>query len=297
MAEEKDPYLAKWLIDKLSPKDLEKFEKSEEYTDFEKIVKGMEYFYAPDFDEDRSLETTLAKLEQQKNSKVINIRPFLYIISAAASITLLIGLFFNKISYTATPGSQLSVVLPDGSTVELNAGSSLSHQRFFWSNDRNVSLDGEAFFKVTSGNTFTVTSALGDVKVLGTQFNVKGRAKTFEVTCYEGKVKVSSQDQQNILKAGDAIILKNNHLVPSKTINTQPLWMQGESLFTSIPLSEVLDEIERQFDVTFIRNNINLSKLFTGGFVHGDLTIALESVLAPMGIQYQISNKTITLSP
>lgn len=294
--ENEHTYLAKWVNNELSSQDLEDLKNLPEYEDYNKIITGMQFFKAPSFDLERSLTTTIEKVEQRKKSKVIRLRPFIYGITAAASIVLIIGLFFNTITYTADPGQQLAVHLPDGSSVELNAGSTLSHQRFFWSSDRQVLLEGEAFFKVTKGNTFTVQSNLGAVEVLGTQFNVKERSKFFEVVCYEGKVRVSAKDQQTILEQGDKVILQDNKLTPSKASQQQPLWLQGQSLFSSMPLSEVLDEIERQFEVTFIREDIDQNKLFTGGFMHNDLAIALESVLTPMRIRYQVVNKTITLS-
>ncbi|MBQ0740845.1 FecR domain-containing protein, partial [Aquimarina celericrescens] len=85
-------------------------------------------------------------------------------------------------------------VLPDGSFVDLNAGSELTHQRFFWSQNREITLQGEGYFKVTSGTNFTVTTSLGKIEVLGTQFNIKEREKLFEVNCYEGRVKVSTNN-------------------------------------------------------------------------------------------------------
>lgn len=294
--ENENTYLAKWLNNELSSDDLEDLKNLPEYEDYDKIVKGMQFFKAPSFDLKQSLATTIDKLEQPKKQKVIKLRPLIYAISGAASILLIIGLFFNKVSYIANPGQQLAINLPDGSAIKLNAGSTLSHKRFFWSDDRQVNLEGEAFFSVTTGNTFTVRSTTGTIEVLGTAFNVKERSKIFEVVCYEGKVRVSANDQQKILQQGDAVTLQDSKLLPSKVIETQPSWTKGQSLFTSIPLSEVLNEIERQFEVTFIRNDIDQNKLFTGGFVHNDLTIALESVLTPMRIQYQVTHQTITLS-
>lgn len=296
--ENENTYLAKWLNNDLTSEELKELKELPEYEDYDKIVMGLEYFKAPSFDLEQSLETTINKLDQSKKGKVIRFRPFIYAISAAASVLLIIGLFFNKVSYTSAPGQQLAVTLPDGSTVDLNAGSSLTHQRFFWSNDRGVRLDGEAFFKVAKGSNFTVTTQLGKIEVLGTEFNVKGREKLFEVSCYEGKVRVSTTDnQQTVLEKGDAVTLKDKKLIQSKIADTQPLWMNGETLFNSVTLSLVLDEIERQYNISFIRNNIDQNKLFTGGFIHSDLDIALQSVLTPMAIRYTVVNKTVTLSP
>ncbi len=298
LSDNENTYLAKWLNNDLNSQELEELKKLPEYDDYKKIVNGLEHFNAPTFDLQQSLESTSKRLDQPKKVKVIKMKPILYAISAAASIVLIIGLFFNKVTYTTNSGQQLAIVLPDGGSVNLNAASSLSHQRFFWSKNREVKLEGEAFFKVTTGTNFTVTAQLGTIEVLGTQFNVKGRTNQFQVGCYEGKVRVSStENQQKILQKGDAVSLKDKKLIQEKIKETSPLWMTGESLFNSTPLGEVLDEMERQYGISFRRSQIDQDKLFTGGFNYSDLNIALESVLVPMDIEYIINGPVISLSP
>ncbi|KZS41333.1 hypothetical protein AWE51_21760 [Aquimarina aggregata] len=295
--ENENTYLAKWLSNDLSPEELEEFRNMPEYDDYKKIITGLEYFKAPSFDLKESLETTVDKLDQPRKPKVIKLKPFIYAISAAASIVLIIGLFFNTVTYTAASGQQLAIVLPDGSNIELNAATTLSHKRFFWMQNREVQLDGEAFFRVTSGSTFTVTTNLGTIEVLGTQFNVKKREKEFRVGCYEGKVRVSTiQNKQKILQKGQGVVLQDKQLLDERIIDSQPLWKIGESIFNSAPLKEVLDELERQYSITFIRENIDQTKFFTGGFNNKDVNIALESVLIPMGIDYTINGSKILLS-
>jgi ferric-dicitrate binding protein FerR (iron transport regulator) len=290
-------YLAKWLNDDLTPEELEALKKLPEYNDYKKIIKGLTYFKAPSFDLQPSLATTLGKIYRPKKAKVINLKPIVYMITAAASVILIIGLFFNTVSYTTNPGQQLTVVLPDGSSVDLNAASTLTHQRFFWSQNRKITLDGEAFFKVTSGTNFTVATKLATIEVLGTQFNVKNRAKEFKVGCYEGKVRVSIQEnQQKILQKGEGVSLKNKKLIEETITDQEPLWKKGESIFNSAPLFNVLDELERQYDIVFKRNKIDQNQLFTGGFNYNDLNIALESVLIPMGITYVVNGTTVILS-
>ncbi len=297
LSDNKNTYLAKWLDNDLSSKELEELKALPEYEDYQKIVKGLSYFNPPSFDLKGSLKITLEKLDQAKKRKVVKLKPLFYTIATAASVALIIGLFFTKITYTSVSGQQLAIVLPDGSAVDLNAGSTLSHQRFFWSKNREVNVVGEAFFKVTSGTNFTVETSSGTIDVLGTQFNVKARKENFEVGCYEGKVRVSStQNQQKILRKGDAVLLKDKKLIERKITNAAPLWMQGESLFDSVVLEEVLNEIERQYGIIFKRNLIDQKQLFTGGFNYNNLNIALQSVLVPMGIDYVVKGKSVILS-
>ncbi len=299
LSENENTYLAKWLNNELSTEDLEELKRLPEYEDYKKIIEGLTFFNPPSFDLKESLQTTLDKLDQPKKGKVIWLKPLLYAVSAAAAVVLIVGIFFNTVSYSTTIGEQLAITLPDGSTVDLNASSSLTHTRFFWSQHREIELDGEAFFKVTTGTNFKVVTKLGQVEVLGTQFNVKNRSNEFQVGCYEGKVRVSSQKDsvQKILEKGEGVSLKGEKLIEEKVITPEPLWKKGESIFESTPLINVLDELERQYNISFRRDKIDQNQLFTGGFRYDNLDLALESVLVPMGIEYVINGTMIVLTP
>ncbi len=295
--EKENPYLAKWLNNDLSSEELEELKSLPEYDDYKKIIEGLTYFEAPSFDVQPSLATMLGKIYQPKTAKVINLKPVVYTIAAAASIVLIIGVFFNTVTYTTSPGEQLVVQLPDHSSVELNAVSTLKHRRFFWSQNREIILDGEAYFKVQSGTNFTVVTKSGKIEVLGTQFNVKSRPNEFSVGCYEGKVSVSVEgNKEEILERGEGVLLKNNNLLRESVKGSSPLWKSRESIFNNTPLKDVLDEFERQYDITFKRDRIDESMFYTGGFNYNDLNLALESVLVPMGINYIVNGRVVSLS-
>ena len=95
---------------------------------------------------------------------------------AAAVALIIIGAAFLMLpqSVEVPPGEMAVVSLPDGSQVELNSGSVIQFNRLFGVTNRNVSLNGEAFFEVVSGDTpFKVTSNGTATEVLGTGFNVR----------------------------------------------------------------------------------------------------------------------------
>ena len=103
-------------------------------------------------------------------------------------------------SVHAPKGSKAMTVLPDGSEVWLNAGSSLSfNNTAYFKKNREVRLRGEAYFKViTNKNKPFVVKAKGlDIKALGTEFNVKAypEEKIVETTLVEGIVKIEGKDQ------------------------------------------------------------------------------------------------------
>lgn len=108
------------------------------------------------------------------------------------------------------------VELPDNSIVYLNQNSSISFDDDF--NPRHVKLTGEAFFSVAkSDNTFIVETDLGEVMVLGTEFNVNTTNEEIEVEVEEGNVELKSigKELKKEIKQGEKAILK----ITDKVIN------------------------------------------------------------------------------
>ncbi|UOY06534.1 FecR domain-containing protein [Muricauda sp. SCSIO 64092] len=300
MFEEKDDtIMARWLSGELTEAERTEFEASSEYEEYQRLAKGLKAFKKPDFDKEALRERTWKEIENQKPVKVIRLRGFYYAVGIAASILVLFGLFFSKVTYTTTVGEKITVALPDGTKVSLNAQSKLSHRRFFWMDNKVVSLNGEGFFKVTKGEGFSVNTESGTINVLGTEFNVKARPSSFELYCYEGEVRYENdiEQQEAYLSAGDAVQLKGKILLEFKHGDTRPLWQNGMSRFSNTELPIVMKELGTYYDISFDFTPGMIQGHFTGTFVHDDLEIALKSVFVPMGITYELSKdkKTVFL--
>jgi len=285
-----DDLLAKWLSGALSPGEQAMFEKTEAYADYQAIMQGASRFSKPDFNKTRLQEAIINRVDQeaQKKSKVIRLRPYIYAASIAASIVLIAGLFFNKVSYTAPIGEQVTVTLPDASEVQLNAGSTLSRKRFFWNANKVVHLEGEGFFSIEKGEGFSVVTDAGTVAVLGTQFNIRAQS-IFELNCYEGKVRFTTKDteEKQILTPGKGIVIQNKIIENKRISEAQPLWLASkQSYFDNIPLTAVLETLERHYGFTFENRNLVRDVRFTGSFVHDDLDLALKTVLVPAQLKY-----------
>ncbi len=214
---------------------------------------------------------------------------------AAAVIVLVLGaaLFARFYAKTiATPaGNHLTQLLPDGSVVEMNAGSTIRFKPLWWYVEREVIFEGEAFFKVRKGKTFQVLSELGRVTVLGTSFNIFARENHYRVTCYSGKVRVvagssghsvdiTSNDEATLNRDGS---LRLSHLTnPEETIS----WINHEFYFTGTPLPLVFDEIERQYGVRIVTKKIP-DYLYTGNFTgRRPLEEVLGMVCKPYGLAF-----------
>ena len=290
-------YLAKWWSGELSEQELREFEASEAYASFQKLKEASSGLQAPDFDVDQAL-LRFKEEHMAKSPKVITLNPFRKFLKVAAVIAILLtGSYFyiNSLNEKVTTGfaERSEVILPDNSELFLNADSRISYSEKNWDNQRNIKLDGEAFFKVAKGKKFTVSTEQGTVTVLGTQFNVENRKGIFEVTCYEGLVSVTHNGKEVKLPAGNSYVVINGKQVTGTPEGTQPSWMNNESSFESIPLKYVFAELERQFDVKVNTENINTDLLFTGSFNNTDLNMALKSISTPSQTRYKVEGDNV----
>lgn len=218
-------------------------------------------------------------------------------ITIAASILIFIGLtvIINHDTQLrkAEFGEQLSVVLPDGSHVVLNSGSQLAYSKYQWQKNRRLKLKGEAFFRVKKGETFIVETQNGIVSVLGTSFNVFSRDSLFNVACYSGKVCVQDQKQNSsvILLPHENTSLANRKLTKySNYANEMPGWLTGEFYYRNVPLQQVFNELERQFNIE-IKYTGSIENNYTGYFFNNNINQALTLVCSPFGFDYEIDNK------
>jgi transmembrane sensor len=193
---------------------------------------------------------------------------------------------------TATPHE-----LIDGSEVTLNSKSTIAYTPKQWIENKTVDLNGEAYFKVAKGKTFTVRTANGSVTVLGTQFNVKSTDDFFEVVCYHGKVSVKIADTEHILLPTQSIRkITGYKLEPNTFKGVNPTWLDGESTFKSVPIKYVITALEDKYDIKFNTQEIDETTIFSGGFPHGNLDIALTTVFDALDISYtEKENRNIKL--
>jgi ferric-dicitrate binding protein FerR (iron transport regulator) len=195
------------------------------------------------------------------------------IVSIAASLLILFSILSVMRFYTKTVpapnGQHLTVTLPDGSTVDLNAHTTLTYHPFWWQFSRTVGFEGEGLFHAEKGKKFEVISKTGRTVVLGTIFNIYSRDKAYQVSCLSGSVKVISNTKQEAILSPDyhAEIDANGNISVIKEGKTEQAvsWINNIFTFTSAPLQDVISEIERQYNVR-IRLNTSENYIYTGFF-------------------------------
>lgn len=158
------------------------------------------------------------KIDVSKETKVLEIiskkQSFFTPFRIAASITILLvtgllALFLSQknveIISLKTSNNTLEKTLPDGSVVFLNNNTILIYPADFQGSTRELSLLGEAFFKVQRDESkpFIIHANGSDVKVLGTSFNIKAYTKNVKVSVETGKVQFKNKTKQTLLIKGE----------------------------------------------------------------------------------------------
>lgn len=272
--------LAKWLEGKMTEKERNAFEKTAEFAAYEKIKNYSAQLKTPDFDSDLMFEKIIRR---PKAKPVVQLKTN-WFLRIAAILVICLGLFFtydrfSETSVMAQNAETIAFELPDDSEVILNSGSEITYKKSGWNKNRSLQLNGEAFFKVAKGETFEVQTTLGTVTVVGTQFNVKVRDQRFEVTCFEGKVRVQNTTEKIVITKGERLTFETGNKINLTFVHTQkPQWLQHELAFNAEKLSAVIAELERNYDIDIKVENLNLNEKFTGTIPSDNLEMALQIV-------------------
>lgn len=203
---------------------------------------------------------------------------------------------------TATPmGSQSKVILPDQSVVWVNAGSSLRYSKDFNKKDREIYLEGEAYFEVARDTLkpFLVKSDVLSVRVLGTKFNVKAYKddQTIDVSLVSGKVNVRLDDKME--HKGEVELHPNRMLRYDKETDRVEMkeiegsnaydWTNGTLRFEEKSFVQIAKDLERKYNLHIHIVSDKLKKeVFTGSF-SGYYT--LDDVLREIDVEHKYTWK------
>lgn len=291
----KEDILKKWLNDELTPSELDTFNELDDAALSQEIIQEAQRFKIPEEYAVDDFEALKNQKNTQTSTKVVRFNWVQKLSGVAALLAIVFGIYYivtlqSQTTITTDLAQKEIIALPDQSQVTLNAVTSLSYSKNSWDQKREVSLQGEAFFEVAKGAKFDVVTQDGIVTVLGTSFNVKQRDQFFEVSCYEGLVRVLYKGKEIQLPAGNTFRLAHTKETKGTISGSGPQWMTNRSVFSKVAILEVFKELERQYDVTIDYSNIDSSVLFSGGFEHSELTDALTAITAPLRLKYKIEN-------
>lgn len=298
MEAQNETYLSDWLAGKISDAQLKALIPAEDFLAYQKIKIALDGLEIKSPNMTQNFESIQQKLADKTPTKPRVVSLWSYV-SVAATVLAFFGLyhFFIAQNDVITDfGKSRVITLDDNSKVSLNAKSTLSYGNLL-AYKRTLQLQGEAFFEVEKGSPFTVQTALGEVLVLGTKFNVVAIDDLFEVKCYEGKVKVSHQGQSTILTPGESVRFYNGTVENwAETSSVIPTWIYGESSFKKAPMRYVIAQFQNQYNVAvkYPKHIENIK--FTGTFTHKDANVALQSICLPLQLKWNKNSGTIILS-
>ncbi|HOK60506.1 MAG: FecR domain-containing protein [Tenuifilum sp.] len=244
--------------------------------------------------------------EEDSKGRVIQLTLTRVAVAASVLVALMLTSYIylyrmGNVHVQLARGEHGVVYLPDSSRVTLNAESKITYNKNRWFFDRSVSLTGEALFEVSKGRRFKVVTTGATTTVLGTVFNVFSRNGLVKVTCFEGKVKVvaTNSKSQTLLTKGMEAKTMGYALDVNKTQTTKaeskPAWTNNEFFFQNAPLSAVIEELERQFNVDIFLNT-DTSRFYTGYFKRTNLDEALNLVCIPLDLKWDYSGEIIVIT-
>jgi ferric-dicitrate binding protein FerR (iron transport regulator) len=207
----------------------------------------------------------------------------------------------------ARAGTRTKLLLPDGTQVWLNSNSRLKYTGDFNSKNREVGLEGEAYFDVAKQMRlpFIVHTGTIDIKVLGTSFAVKSypQDETIEATLLKGAIEVSRKDVTGtprvILRPNEKLVF-SKHLtalnqpvafpvtpgthpsaVPDMAVGTirhdipdsdkvETAWMYNRLVFDGDNFKELTDKMERWYNVRITIRDTSLNNYHFGGIFENE---------------------------
>lgn len=196
--------------------------------------------------------------------------------------------------------------LPDGSRIWLKKGTKIEYNQQFGIRNRNVLLNGEAYFEVAKNKklAFVVKTKSIDVTALGTSFNVNAYDDGNEVTTtlYTGKVNVQSTltGYKTILNPFEvAVFSKTKDKITTYVFTgpDKPVWMEPEFRFDMLPLIDITKQLEHNYNVVFVYRNQKIKHLkFSGTFDRDEkLDEILRVIKINTNIDYAIRNDSVII--
>lgn len=264
------------------------------------------------------------QLKTSKKHKKTNFISPIWKVAASIALIIAIGLMAKKYTHQPTEilevaliektnpiGRKSTITLPDGSKVKLNSDSKIRYPKGFGKTNREVTLEGEAFFEVKKDAKRPFIVRTGDVStiVLGTSFNVNAYAQSdqVEVAVLTGKVEVKkaayySSDQESVAYLTPnmkATYERSKRTLTTGSFNIEETigWRDGILVFKNADQNEIAVKLKRWYGIELITEGDQeiISKRYTGKFDNNSLEYVLKAISYTSNIRFEIENNTVIL--
>jgi len=201
------------------------------------------------------------------------------------------------------PGTRIHLDLSDGTRVWLNDGTTFRYPEQFTGSQREVFVDGEAYFEVKSNpeNPFVVNNPMMNTVVTGTHFNLNAYSadKYFEATLIEGKINLESKNKNLVMNPGEQVQfdLRLENIV-QKTVDPQnaAAWVNGKLIFKDEKLETAIKKLARWYNVEIILTDPKINNYLMTATIQDeklDQSLKLIALALPVKFEFKkISNQT-----
>ncbi len=263
---------------------------------------------------DQSFNDFIKKINKKKKVVLLNYLKYAAVVIVFLSIGILSNKYLiNDFSFSKKDafamneiivpnGDKAEITLADGTKVWLNSGTTFHFPAEFKGKSRKVNIEGEAYFEVTkSKKQFIVNTNYGDIKVLGTSFNVRAYENmNFQANLIEGSIQFSKDSIGRLLKPGEQLIINDRQeIVISKFNNPSSYtWKDGTITFQNESLNDVAKKLERHFNLS-IEIEPKLSNIrFTGKIYNESIeeVMTLIDKIEPIKYKYQKDSNHLLIS-
>jgi ferric-dicitrate binding protein FerR (iron transport regulator) len=229
-------------------------------------------------------------------------------IAASVIVVITAGLFFyinrttdgERVAVLQTKESSQFFTLHDHSSVSLYRNSTLEYPLSFAGNTREVSLKGEAFFKIQPDKSkpFIIHAPAGTITVVGTSFNVVAYRDALIVSVAEGKVKLANERGAYLLEAGqEGTIDSSGNITVGKGVDMNT-WSYAtfEFVFNDTPLADVIDAITRSYSIQIKLSDKTIENCkLTSTFDHASVEDMISLIAETLNLTVTRDGQTFTL--
>lgn len=271
-----------------------------EYKAIEKSWNSVPDFEYNQFNHKNAWVKIENKIEDKTKIKSI----FKYAMVASIALLLSIGSYnyFNNtniyISFENNSNTTKSITLDDGSIIDLAKHTTIEYQEDF-ANNRNVKLDGEAFFNVNRDekHPFIITTLNGEIEVLGTSFNINTNNEITEVNVTSGLVEVRNTLSSIKLKKNETATINGSTITGITTNNPNYLsWKTGSFIFNDTPIKEVIHALNKYYSTEVILDkNTQTTCSITGVFEDQKIEDIVEAITLSCNLVFIKENNQITI--
>jgi transmembrane sensor len=201
-------------------------------------------------------------------------------------------------------GGQIKVNLPDGTKVWLNAASFIRFPTNFSGSERNITLEGEAYFEVThnANKPFNVYTTGTQIHVLGTHFNINAYRDedTVKTTLIKGSVKLTSNNTSALLKPGEQGSIKENGTgfnISAVDTSLVMAWKNDLFKFNNTDLHTLMRQLSRWYNIDIVYESGVPNDVFFGNISRQTNLSKVLKILELGGVHFKIEDKKLIVMP